>query len=277
MNDGGERKLPRDWRRVAVVVCLAVFAGCASTKEPPDPVAERILELENAAAAAPKDARAQYTLGNAYFDAQRYADARGAYGKAVALDPGFADAYTNLGLVYRIEGNLEAAIAQYEKALAIAPTDAVARQNLIVALETAGRLPQVAVHLAELSRQDPEDLALLRQLAELYQHLEQYSEAEAAYTRLLTKASNDARVWFARGQCQQAQGNMDGAIASWSGAVLTDNNFVPAHEALLNAYAARGEYALAWEEVRQTQRLGGFIDPAVMEQLQEATGQLGPD
>lgn len=277
MNDGGDGKLLGRWGKIAIAFCLAFVAGCASTKEPPDPVAERILELEKAAAAAPRDARAQYTLGNAYFDAERYADARGAYAKAGELDPTFADAYTNLGLVYRIEGDLEAAIAQYEKALAISPTDTVTRRNLIVALEAAGRLPQAAVHLKELSRQVPDDLDLLRQSAVLFQQLQQFTEAEAAYTRLLTKEPSNVASWFAKGQCQHAQGNLDGAIASWSGAISADNDFIAAHEALLTAYVARGEYARAWEEVRQTQRLGGFVDPVIMEQLQEATGQLGPE
>ncbi len=267
--------LQRRWRNALIAVIVA--GGCATSKEPADPVAEQILELERAAAAAPRDAHAQYTLGNAYFDAQRYVDARGAYGQAVKLDPGFADAYTNLGLVYRIEGNLEAAIAQYEKALATAPADTVTRRNLIVALEAAGRLPQAAVHLGELSRQIPDDLELLRQSAALYQQLEQFGEAEAAYTRLLMKAPGDASSWFAAGQCQRAQGNLDSAIVSWSNAITADKNFVAAHEALLNAYTARGEYARAWAEVKETQRLGGFVDPEIMEHLQEATGQLGPD
>lgn len=263
----------------AMLMGTAILAGCASTrgKEPTDPVAERIIELEKATATAPKDARAHYTLGNAYFDAQRYAEARGAYQQATILDPGFADAYTNLGLVHRVEGNIESAITQYEKALALAPADAVTRRNLIVALESAGRLPQAASHLAELSRQNPADLALLYQVATLYQQLEQYPEAEAAYAHVVAKSPDQAASWFAMGVCQHAQGNTDAAITSWSQALSVDPFLTAAHEALLAAYTNRGDYDRAWAEVRETQRLGGFVDPLIMERLQEATGKLGPD
>jgi hypothetical protein len=45
----------------------------------------------------------------------------------------------------------------------------------------------------------------------------------------------------------------------------------------VNALTEQGDYERAWNEVRETQRLGGFVDPAVMVRLQEATGKLGPD
>jgi tetratricopeptide (TPR) repeat protein len=262
-----------------VVMIAATLLGCASTKdkEPKDPVAERILALENAVDAAPNDARAHYALGNAYFDAQRYVEAGGAYRQATTLDSTFADAYTNLGLVYRVEGDIESAIAQYEQALALVPTDAVTRRNLIVALESADRLPQAASHLAELSRQNPDDLALLQQVAVRYHQLEQFPEAEAAYGRLLAKVPGDAASWYALGVCQQAQAKTNDAITSWSRAIAVDVHLVAAHEALVTAYTNRGDYEHAWNEVRETQRLGGFVDPVIMERLQDASGKLGPD
>ncbi len=93
-------------RWLLLVLCVAA-AGCATNgdEEPKDPVAERILELEKAATAAPADARAQYTLGNAYFDAQRYPEARGSYLRATELDATFADAYTKRDIMWMIIPN----------------------------------------------------------------------------------------------------------------------------------------------------------------------------
>ncbi len=276
----GERCVFRGILRIALALLLSVaVVGCASSgdKEPKDPVAEHILELEKAAAAAPSDARAQYVLGNAYFDAKRYAEARSAYSQATTLDPNFADAYTNLGLTYRVEGDIESAIAQYEKALVIAPNDVVTRRNLIVALESAQRYPQATSHLAELSRQTPDDLDVLRHLAVLYQNLGQFPEAESAYTRLLAKSANEKQAWFELGICQEEQQKSEAAIASWRQALAIDNDFVKVHEILVEVYTRRSDYTRAWEEVREVQRLGGFVEPTTIETLQEATGKLGPD
>ncbi len=257
------------------------MAGCATDGkkkgEAADPQAAHLLELEAAASAHPADARAQYTLGNAYFDAQRYADARGAYQRATEIEPDFADAHTNLGLVHRLEGNLPASISEYEKALAIAPGDLVTRRNLAVALATAERLPEAAAQLAELSSRVPDDLDVVRELATLYRTLERYSDAEAAYTKLLALSPGEGDAWFALGECQRAQGNTSGAIISWNRAVALNSDYAAAHAALAVVYTETGDYIRAWRSVRETQRLGGYMDPMLVSRLQELSGQLGPE
>ncbi len=188
------------------IVCLviAVAIGCASDGAKKDTPADlqgaRLLEMEAAATARPGDARVQYALGNGYFDARRYAEARGAYQRAIGLEPGFADAHTNLGLVYRLEGDLQASVAEYERALAINASDLVTRRNLVVALVAADRLPEAAEQLAELSRRAPGDLDSIRQLASLYRELKRFTDAEAAYARLVALSPGEPDAWFALGE-----------------------------------------------------------------------------
>ena len=57
---------------------------------------QRIAQWERMAAEAPDD-MAFFSLGNAYRDAQRWADAADAYRKAVDLNPGMSRAYQYLG------------------------------------------------------------------------------------------------------------------------------------------------------------------------------------
>ena len=52
------------------------------------------------------------------------------YTRAIRLDPGFADAYANLGVALRILGRYGAAIACYRRALALGPDSAGVRSNL---------------------------------------------------------------------------------------------------------------------------------------------------
>ncbi len=256
---------------------LGVACATDAKKSPDDPVATQLKEIQDEAASQPGDARAQYALGNAYFDRRRYADARTAYLRATEIDPLYADAHSNLGLVYRIEGDLDSSIAQYEKALAIDPSDTVTRTNLIVALESAKRLPAAADQLAELSRRAPDDTAVLRQLGALLQQLDRPDEAETAYARLVATVATDKAAWFALGRCQHAQGKRDAAIASWKTTVALDPDHSEAHAALAGAYTEIGDYDRAWQSVRETQRIGGFIDPELVTRLQDLSGRTGPE
>ena len=67
------------------------------------------------------------------------AEAREAYGRALALDPNHADAHVNLGRLLHESGDAAAAEPHYRGALAARPADATAAFNLGVALEDLGK------------------------------------------------------------------------------------------------------------------------------------------
>jgi tetratricopeptide (TPR) repeat protein len=66
-------------------------------------------------------------------------EAREAYSRAVALDPGHADALVNLGRLLHEAGDAQGAEEHYRKAIAARPGDATAVFNLGVALEDLER------------------------------------------------------------------------------------------------------------------------------------------
>ncbi|HEV8611489.1 MAG TPA: tetratricopeptide repeat protein [Thermoanaerobaculia bacterium] len=65
--------------------------------------------------------------------------AREAYARAVALDPGHADAHVNLGRLLHEAGDAAGAEVHYRSALAARPGDVTAAFNMGVALEDLGR------------------------------------------------------------------------------------------------------------------------------------------
>jgi tetratricopeptide (TPR) repeat protein len=267
-------------KSIAGLTIIAVLASsCASDpkKEAKDPVAAHIAELESAAASKTSDARAQYAVGNAYFDAHRYAEAQTAYLRAVSLDEKFADAHTNLGLVYRLQGNVEGAIQEYQRALSIVPNDTVTRRNLIVALSAAKRFDDAAAQLEILAQQTPADAATIQQLADLELQLEDFTKAGAAYEKLVALMPENANAWYRLGTCKKMNNDLRGAITAWTRAAELNRDLAPAHAELATAYTDLGDYDLAWRAVRETQRLGGYLDPALITRLQDLSGKLGPE
>lgn len=82
----------------------------------------------------PGNAEAWSNLGNVHAAAGRYDAARDAYERSIAARPSFADAYGNLGNVLLLTGRRDEAIAAYQRALRLDPDFADARRNLAVAL-----------------------------------------------------------------------------------------------------------------------------------------------
>lgn len=67
----------------------------------------------------PGFADAWSNMGNCLKDLGRFEDAIRAYQQAITLRPGFADAYGNLASVYKDTGLLDRAIEYYRKSLAL--------------------------------------------------------------------------------------------------------------------------------------------------------------
>ncbi len=96
------------WRRASLASPLHCFPSRL----------EEMLVLERAIERDPQDAKANYYLGNLYYDRKRYANAIACWRTSVAADPNFAIPWRNLGIAeYNIRNDREAALAAYLKAI----------------------------------------------------------------------------------------------------------------------------------------------------------------
>ena len=62
------------------------------------------------------------------------------YNKAILIKPNFAEAYYNLGLVLKEQGNLEEAASNFSKAISYKPDYAEAHNNLGITFKKRGKL-----------------------------------------------------------------------------------------------------------------------------------------
>jgi tetratricopeptide (TPR) repeat protein len=108
------------------------------------------------------------------------------YQMALRVDPGFFDAYYNLGLVALNSGDARLSLWAYELALSIQPDSADARYNLALALK-AGGYPLDAAHQLELLlKENPNDSRAHLSLGNLFaQQLKQPRRAREHYLRVI--------------------------------------------------------------------------------------------
>jgi len=111
------------------------------------------------------------------------AAAMAAYRRAIASEPGLADAHLNLGRLLHEQGKMGEAEQCYRQALAARPGDATAAFNLGVALQDLGRLAEAAEAYEAALALDPTLADAHYNLAGLY---EQQGEREAAFRHLRT-------------------------------------------------------------------------------------------
>jgi cytochrome c-type biogenesis protein CcmH/NrfG len=97
-------------------------ASAPAPQAPPPFDESRAAALRVTAERSPGDAETRVQLGNLYFDAERYEDARKWYEAALKVDPKNVNASTDLGIAYYYSNQPDLALAQFDKSLAIDPT-----------------------------------------------------------------------------------------------------------------------------------------------------------
>ncbi len=115
-------------------------------------LAEAIKLYKDALAHQP-DPLTWFNLATAQRNAGLMLDSIESYRKALALNPQYAEAHSNLGEALRDNGDIDSAVSSYEAALAIAPDLPQAHYSLGVLLYDLGRLAEAIPHL-EASRHD---------------------------------------------------------------------------------------------------------------------------
>ena len=149
----------------AALIAAIGLSRTGSTPKGPDPAKpaeaapETIASLEQKMRAQPDDGDGWKTLAAAYFAAQRYPDAAGAYAKAARLTPDRADIWSALGEAQTLASNAVDPIAHdaFQKALALDPKNARARYFLAVEKDVRGDHKGAVEDWIALLRDGPKD------------------------------------------------------------------------------------------------------------------------
>jgi tetratricopeptide (TPR) repeat protein len=187
------------------------WLGRALRKSDPE---EAVGYFRAALALRPGTAIVYANLGSALQYADHTDDAVEAFEQAVKINPDYPWAYGFLGKVFWYRGNHTQAILEYEHIIHLQPTNATARYNLAKALWMEGRFDEAAEQFWQSLQLDP----------------------------------NKALTHFGLGQLFQAEGKIDQAVAEFKRAIELQPDFIRAHFALAEVYRDQHKFAEATAE-----------------------------
>jgi tetratricopeptide (TPR) repeat protein len=152
--------------KAAGYACLAVCLLCGLVALWPmkTPGAASAEGLRRIADLNPDSGLARFHLARELETRGRFADAREAYERAIATDPGLVEAYLGAGNVCSKLADYDRAAAYFEEALRRAPGDRTARHGLAAARLVAGLYDQAAQSYAEILASDPRDASAEKNL-----------------------------------------------------------------------------------------------------------------
>jgi protein O-GlcNAc transferase len=145
--------------------------------------AERLYRL--ACGTDPNNARAFHLLGVVAHQLKR-ADAALLVGRAVMIDPDFAEAHNDRGVILAANGLFPDALSCFERAVALNPGYAEARNNLGRGLRSLGRLDEAALQFDLVLKATPDSPVAHFNLASVFELISRHPDAERHYRSAIT-------------------------------------------------------------------------------------------
>jgi hypothetical protein len=140
-----------------------------------------------------------YNKGNSLLTLGRYDDAIACYDKALAIDPGFAGAWSNKGTSLNNLGRYGEAIPCFDKALAIDPGIAIAWNNKGNSIDNLGRYEEALVCFDKALAIDPDYRNAWYNKGISLNNLGRHEEALVCYDKALAIDPGFAFAWHNKG------------------------------------------------------------------------------
>jgi len=205
------------WRTVGAIAAFAILTGGmgmlvrSGTPTAKEPRQEKSAATTKPGATSGKaEAYRLNTLGVAYMNRQRPADAQKYFEQALAADPKFAVAKLNMGVALLNQQKLEAARGVLEEVAKQLPRDAYAWYNLGLVYKDVGE-PEKGIAAFRHVTEIVEEADAYYFIGYLNSQLQKYDEAIAAFQKGLALYPYHASSEFGLARAFQRKGDVDAA------------------------------------------------------------------
>jgi tetratricopeptide (TPR) repeat protein len=171
---------------------------------------------EKLAAGYPRDERAHFLLGGAYFGQQNYPKAISEYQRSVEIAPDYAPAYNILGYAHRANGEYDKAEKAFKKYIALIPTDPNPYDSYAELLMKMGRFDESIAMYKKALATDPHFAPSRFGIASNLMFQGKHDEARAEAGKLYQVARNDGErrtALFGAAVIYADEGKLDQALA----------------------------------------------------------------
>jgi protein O-GlcNAc transferase len=158
-----------------------------------------------------------------------FTEALSCFERAVTLNPGYDEARNNLGRGFGSLGRFDEALTQFELVLKSTPDSPLAHFNLASVLERVGRKPDAERHYRSAAALRPDFADAHVQLAFLLQDADRLPEALLHAERAVALRPDGAGARNNLGNILRSLGRRDDAIAQYEAALRIDPKFFMAH------------------------------------------------
>lgn len=240
----------------AICLCLALIgAGLLARRQVQRWRDDRTL-FSHAIAVTPNNYVAWGCLGVWHFNHGQLDEAIACYRRALEIQPGYAEALSNLGAALSGKGEHAAAVPWIERALQLGPAKADAWFNLGNALAGQGKYAEAVPFFERALEFRPDRFEAHNNLANALVKLGRTAQAINHYQRALAAAPMAAQIHRNLAAVLLSEGRAAEAVSHYRLALQTDPANAAAHYSLGLALAVQGQWDPAIGEYNEALRLG---------------------
>ncbi|MES2935500.1 MAG: tetratricopeptide repeat protein, partial [Pseudomonadota bacterium] len=211
-------------------------SNLGSTLKKQGKLEEAIASCQRAIALNPGYAEAYSNLSSALHEQGKLDEAIACCQQALAIDPNNLDAHNNMGNALEAQGKLDEAVACYRRALAIQPDSSTSHFNLGNELRAMGKWDDAVSSFERALQLKPDFAYALNGLGIALQGQGKLSQAVDCYRRALQAAPDYANAYNNLGIALQGQGKLDEAIAAYRQALQLQAEFPQVDSNMLFCY-----------------------------------------
>ncbi len=190
------------------------------------------------------DAVAWLNYGNQLWRLDLHFEARGAYDKAIQLQPNSYQAWYARGKVLLIASS-QAALESFDKVVQLKPDFSPGWYERGQVLQELKRYEEAIKSYDRAIELEPEFFGAYSQRAGAYDQLKNYKKALADYTKAIELQPDNTRAYFDRGSTYSSLKEYQKAITDHNKAIELDPEFVYAYYGRGDAYLSLKEYQKA--------------------------------
>jgi protein O-GlcNAc transferase len=218
-----------------------------------------------------------FEMGNRFWQDGNIAEATRSYRQAVGMQPNYAEAWGNLGLVLHEQDKLDEAISYYQKSLELNPANSAVQSSLARASKAKGDFVTAIASYQKAIDTDPGNIHPYNGLGEIFIEQKKFNDALKCFQQAIAINPSYAFSHNRLGTVYLDLNQIDRAIHSFHQAIANDPSFSHAHvnlgfTLLLKGELSRGFVIYEWR--RQCPDISNSI-PTFSQPLWDGTDFAG--